>query len=249
MMIPDELDELIPPPELNFVGDGDFRAIGEDFLRLFITYGGLQPDEAVLDVGCGVGRMALPLIRYLGSQGRYEGMDIVASGINWCREKITIRYPNFRFRLADVYNRHYNPHGRYQASQYRFAYRDETFDFVFLTSVFTHMLPGDVESYIAEIARVLKPSGRCLITFFLINQESLQYIDAGASRFSFQHMFEHYRIEHDDLPEAAVAYDEQFVVQLCETHGLHLQRPPVYGAWCGRSGTDCWQDIVVLSKQ
>ena len=49
-------------------------------------------------------------------QGRYEGIDVVPRGIEWCRQAITPRYPNFRFQVADLYNRHYNPAGRFSAA-------------------------------------------------------------------------------------------------------------------------------------
>ena len=39
----------------------DFRRAGELYLRLFVELGGLTPDEAVLEPGCGTGRMAEPL--------------------------------------------------------------------------------------------------------------------------------------------------------------------------------------------
>lgn len=81
-------------------------------------------------------------------------------------KNITPKYPNFNFQLADIYNKMYNPQGKYKASDYKFPYANETFDFVFLTSVFTHLLPQDMERYLSEIARVLKKNGRCFITFF-----------------------------------------------------------------------------------
>ena len=34
------------------------------------------------------------------------------------------------------------------------------------------MLSADMENYLKQIARVLKPGGRCLITYFLLNPES-----------------------------------------------------------------------------
>jgi protein-L-isoaspartate O-methyltransferase len=50
-----------PAPESVFVGDGDYRAIGAEYLGHFVRLGGLKPSDRVLDIGCGIGRMAVPL--------------------------------------------------------------------------------------------------------------------------------------------------------------------------------------------
>ncbi len=55
----------MPPAEKHFIGDGDFRAIGAEFLRHFVKLGELKPTDKVLEIGCGIGRMALPLTHYL----------------------------------------------------------------------------------------------------------------------------------------------------------------------------------------
>lgn len=178
-------DPLTPPHRLGFVGSGDFRASGDEFREQFVELAGLRPDEDVLDVGSGVGRVAVGLTGWL--QGRYEGIDIVRRGVEWCQQAITPRYPNFSFQVADLYNRHYNPEGRVPASEYRFPFEDQSFDFVVLTSVFTHLLPPDRDNYIAEIARVLRPAGRCFGTFFLFDNEarsSLQNGGEGPSTFA-----------------------------------------------------------------
>ena len=121
----------------------------------------------------------------LDSTGRYEGFDIVEEGIAWCSEHISPRYPNFNFVHADIYNARYNPDGRIQSADFVFPYEDESFDFVLATSVFTHMLPGDVEHYLMEIVRVLRPAGRTLITFLLLNDESLRLTEADRSMLAF----------------------------------------------------------------
>ena len=54
-----------PPWWLRDVGGGDFRAVGQKFLHLFTELADLQPDERVLDIGCGCGRIAFPLTEYL----------------------------------------------------------------------------------------------------------------------------------------------------------------------------------------
>src|SRR5512134_1996197 len=53
--------DLQPPPSLLFVGDGDFKKTGEEFKTHLVQLGGLKADHRVLDIGCGVGRMAVPL--------------------------------------------------------------------------------------------------------------------------------------------------------------------------------------------
>ena len=135
-----ESERLVPPTDLMHVGGGDFEKIGKEILQTLIEIGGLKPNERVLDVGCGVGRAAIPLTNFMKDNGSYEGFDIVPKEIKWCQKNISRRFPNFRFQLADVYNKAYNPYGKYKASDYKFPYEDESFDFVFLTSVFTHLL-------------------------------------------------------------------------------------------------------------
>ena len=243
-------DNLTPPKGMIFVGGGDFKKTGEELLRYFIELGGLEPNERVLDVGCGIGRMAVPLTKYLHKRGSYEGFDIVPVGINWCRKKISFKYPNFHFQLADVFNKTYNPKGKYKASEYKFPYENESFDFVFLISVFTHMLPQDMENYLYEITRVLKRNGRCLITFFLLNKESLQLINinTGKSTLDFKYKFGKYRTIDTNTPEDAVCYDEAFVLDLYEKYGLKIKRSIYYGSWCGRSNFLSYQDIIIASK-
>lgn len=67
---------------------------------------GLTAGEDVLDVGCGSGRVALPLISILGPDGSYEGFDVVPEAVAWSRRRITAAHPNFRFQLADVHSDH-----------------------------------------------------------------------------------------------------------------------------------------------
>lgn len=173
-----------------------------------------------MDVGCGVGRMAMPLAKYLNDKGSYKGFDIAPRAVNWCKAKIAKNLPNFDFDLADIYNAQYNPNGSYKVSEYKFPYDDLAFDFVFLTSVFTHMLPAGVENYFSEISRVLKPKGRCLITFFLINPESAGLIDLKKSTQEFIYDCTIYRTVDKNKPEVAVAYAEDYIRGLFSKNGL-----------------------------
>lgn len=242
-------DPLVPPRGIANVGGGDFREIGERHLRYFVSLADLKRSERILDVGCGIGRMAVPLTDYLEEAGSYEGFDIVREEIQWCRQNITPRFPNFRFRVANICNKEYNPTGWYEASEYKFPYENASFDFVFLTSVFTHMLPAEVDNYLSEIARVIKPGGRCFATFFLLNEESMNLMESGASSIDFPHDLGEYRIKDKNTPENAVAYPERAIRDLHEKHHLHIEEPMHYGSWCGRKEFLDYQDTVISHKE
>ena len=239
-------DPLIPPAYLHDIGGTEHVAVGEEFLLHFINLAKLKPDEHVLDVGSGTGRMARPLTRYLKG-GTYDGIDIVDESVRWCR-KVYARYPNFQFHYSDIYNSLYNGNGRYQASEYRFPFESSSFDFAFLGSVFTHMLAKDMENYLAELTRVLKKGGRCLITYFLLYPESLQRINDKVSPLTFAHEVGGSRVEMKATPEYCVAYEETRIRQLYEKFGFAVQEPVYCGSWCGRKDWLSYQDLVVATK-
>ena len=247
------LAPLVPPIELMHDGPStylEFKQNSEEFLRLYIELCGLKPDERVLDVGCGIGRKTVLLTGYLSARGAYEGIDIVKSGVDWCSHNISRKYPNFRFQLIDVYNKHYNPKGKQRASDYRFPFPDSSFDFVTLGSVFTHMLPRDTENYLAEVRRVLKREGRCLISWFLLNPESDGLIRSNKSALNLAFQVEAVcRTISVANPESAIGYDEAYVLGLYERCGLKIRDRVHYGSWCGRAEFLSYQDLVLAFPQ
>lgn len=237
---------LRPPPSLRNVGDGDFEEIGRVFLGYFRDIGGLRPDERVLEIGCGVGRMAIPLIGFLGPAGSYQGFDVARGEIDWCRRRITPRFPNFLFHFIDVYNGQTNPRGRLRADSFRFPLEDGTIDFVFLTSVFTHMLAGDIAHYLREISRLLSGRGRMLATFFLLNPETRARLKRGNSR--FRHPYGSSLVTDPAMPEASIAHEEGEIRALLQAHGLRVCEPIRWGAWSGRPDFLSAQDILLAAR-
>lgn len=243
---------LVPPVELMHDGPQsykDFKENGVEFLRYYVELCGLQPTEKILDVGSGIGRKTWPLAGYLNDRGSYDGLELVKSAVEWCTEKYTSKYPNFRFQQIDVYNAHYNPEGKYQAAEYRFPFRDEEFDFVVLNSVFTHMLPAEVENYLREVARVLKRGGRCLISFFLLTEESIKLLDEDKSMIVLPHAQTPVRMQSREKPEEAIGFEEEYVIELYERCGLEITGPIRYGYWCGRTQYLSCQDLIVATKK
>jgi SAM-dependent methyltransferase len=191
--------------------------------------------------------MAEALTDYLNTDGSYVGFDIVPEAIRWCVENISPSHPNFSFRHVDVFNQEYNPDGSVSPDEFRFPYPEASFDFVFLTSVFTHMLPADVRQYLDEIRRVLRPTGRCLATFFVLNDESIASARTGRASRSFGHKGDGFFYDRRDAPEAAVAYRERDVLAFLDAAGLELVRPIRYGRWAGL-GPPPYQDTVVVRR-
>ena len=239
---------LLPPRGACAVGEGEFRAVGEEFLRHFREIGGLEPGHRVLDVGSGIGRMAVPLTEYLEGKGSYDGFDVSREGVAWCRRAISARFPRFRFLHVDVANSVYNPGGRIAPGGFRFPYPDASFDFVFATSVFTHLLPDAAARYLAEIGRVLAPGGRALATAFLLSAEAREAIGRCGTNYNFTFPIPGAFLRDAAAPESAVAYEEAEFLRLLRDAGLSPRGDFLHGNWSGRSGLS-FQDIVVADRR
>ena len=168
--------------------------------------------------------------------------------MRWCQQNVTPKYPNFRFHHADIANSTYNRRGKIAAAQYRFPFADESFDLVLLTSVFTHLLPTTTAHYLSEISRILAPGGRVLATFYLLNDESLQLLDAGRCIIPFPYQADGARIMDADAPENAVAMPEAQIRDLMDGVGLAICTVH-YGSWCAREEPLSHQDVVIAVKQ
>jgi SAM-dependent methyltransferase len=236
-----------PPSIHKLVGQGDFEAIGAATVSQLIEVGGLRPDHSFLDIGCGIGRIALPLASYLLPSTPYAGFDIVPEFIDWCRENISGRHPNFRFELVDIANSEYNRGGQFDAASFRFAYPDDTFAFAYAGSVFTHLLPPGASNYIRETARVLQPGGTLVATFFLLNDESERLIDSGQAHMPLRAAGDGFRMLDAGNPEADVGLDEAQIQDVFGAAGLEIQAIR-YGSWCGRTDGFTYQDLVVARK-
>lgn len=240
--------DMVPPRRLQVGGYHDFERIGQEFMNYFVDLGCLEPDHAVLDIGCGVGRMAVPLTRFLSIEGSYVGFDILRPQVEWCQKKITATHPNFSFFCIDLKNNHYKPGGAHDPSVFEFPFEDRSFDFVFATSVFTHLQAEECRNYLQEIDRVLRPGRRALLTFFLLNEESRQGMQRGESHYDFRHRvadaFVVSRTDHG----MAVAYEEKYLREVISRTSLRIVDDLHYGSWGGRRDYLSFQDIIIVEE-
>ena len=230
-----------------------FREVGDEWLSKLREVGGLQSHENMLDIGCGSGRVALALMHYLSDEGSYTGADIRRDEIIWLQSHYSSKRSNFKFEFLDVQNAFYSRDPtQEQASTFQFPFESDAYDFICLTSVFTHMLPGGIENYLQEIARLLKAGGRCLISYFLMNDSTRHDIRAGTSSREFAHeVAPAFFTDNLKCPEEAVALEETYVLSLYAKNGLHVEHPIFRGRWSRGPEMDAprdFQDIVVAVK-
>ncbi|NNE74588.1 MAG: class I SAM-dependent methyltransferase [Acidimicrobiales bacterium] len=240
-------ESALPPPALaRLNGPGDFVEMGEAIVRDLQEAAGLQADHSVLDVGCGAGRTALGLTQFLSSNGRYEGFDIVPEAVAWCQRNISSAHPNFQFELADLSNPHYH-RGASEAGAYRFAYDDASFNTAVVTSVFTHLRAAATANYIDEIARVLRPGGAVMATFFLVDEQSRAAMASGAATFSFSEIADGSLVANVHDPEGAVGHDKAELLDQWREAGLE---PEVVwrGDWSAHPEGTRHQDVIVARK-
>jgi SAM-dependent methyltransferase len=229
---------LVPPRRLQLsVGEGDFGAIGDEFLSHLVALCGLRPEDRVLDVGCGIGRLARPLAGYLSIDGFYAGFDVNPDAIAWCRRRYR-HFPNFVFVHADVRNARYNPAGATDAVAYGFPFDDGAFDVCVLMSVLTHLTADEALHYLGQVRRVLAPGGRMLATAFVVDAE------APAPALEFGPVSDGMAVVDPSLPEEAVGFEEEWLLEALRAAGLDLvELHP--GLWTGRSDGLSFQDVVV----
>lgn len=246
-----EQRRLVPPREL-WVGPQDpfihfVRWIWE-FRAYLVLLCDMRRDAAVLELGCNHGRTMLGLLDYLRPPGRYDGLDILPRQVAFAEQSIHATYPHCRFTLADIHNDLYNPNGRVRAESYVFPYQDATFDVAFAASLFTHLAPAATRNYLRQTRRVLKPGGRCLFSFFVLDY----YHGPGTSAWSgyeFNHPLGRetdVAIYNPAMPEQLIAYRSTRIEALAAEAGLAVQRI-LPGFW---SNSSDWcvneQDLVLL---
>jgi SAM-dependent methyltransferase len=166
--------------------------------------------ESVLDLGCGCGRIARQLIQQRRRPRAYLGLDIHAGMVEWCRTNLAPHAPGFRFEHHDVHNPGFNPRG--PRALVPLPAEDGTFTLAVAWSVFTHLLQDQAVHYLAEIARVLRPDGCLLSTWFLFDKRL----------FPMMQDFQNALFVNEQDPSNAVIFDGRWLVATAAQAGLKL---------------------------
>ena len=233
-------------------GPDTFDAISDVHMQNLEREHQLRPGLRILELGCGIGRDAIPLAERIGPSGSYLGIDIIRDSVDWCTRNITARYPYARFHFDDVKDSLHNPSGTEDFESVRLPNFEA--DLIVAQSVFTHMLPQELTHYLREFARVLVPGGTVYATFFSVTPEILE--SARRTNLTpWDLRFEHdlgdgcYVNELEHLT-GAVAYTEPTILAMLAEAGLQLRGHIRPGGWSGYfSEAHDGQDTLVLEHR
>jgi hypothetical protein len=189
---------------------------GYNFWLYAFSNGWCDFSSAIVEIGVGCGRRAfhvrdfqLHLERFNGS---YLGIDIDEELLNWCRANFDQR---FEFVQSSHSSRSYVNTAATEG-YFRIPRADESIDFVFGTSVFSHLLEPQVRNYLEEGARVLKEGRVMAMSCFCIDLASASVGD----RHSFTWQIGSAFVQSLKQPEAAVAYESEFIKKLAIASGF-----------------------------
>jgi SAM-dependent methyltransferase len=140
---------------VGYLGDGPdvsdrYEAAGAHLFDLLLDWVGTETDlddAAVLDLGCGAGRVLRHWEAQAARGTRVAGVDIDQPSIDWCREHLG--------SFCDV---------RLGSVLPPLDFDTGTFDVVYAYSLFTH-LDAHWAEWMCEVHRLLRPGGVALITF------------------------------------------------------------------------------------
>ncbi len=154
LFVPDFSAGLAVPPaplRLKVIGNDNpnhymvsgLKAISE-FFGVFARYRDVRSVRALLDWGCGCGRVSQLIGKYHPDVALY-GCDLDGEAVAWCRDNL----PG-RFSVAPA-----TPPT---------AYGDELVDAVLGYSVMSHLARDDQDRWLAELARLTAPGGILLLS-------------------------------------------------------------------------------------
>ena len=211
----------------------------------------------ILDIGCGVGRLAISCLPYLMPGDHYVGLEVNRRDYDYCVRHY--RHECLSFIHFNLGNAAYSP--EQQGRFLPWPVEPESFDLLTALSVWTHLNELDSRFYLKQVDAVLRPGGRAIISFFILDDlydASLPSRSDEISAFypqpSKNWIFDAHAYNSEDwfypsrlpIPEDAIGIREAAFRSLIADAGLSL-RALYLGCWKEYPGL-FFQDIAIFEK-
>jgi len=216
---------LVPEEEPSVVPDAEGRALAalcQDRLDL-------RRDARIVDIGCGWGRLAAALAEHLDPTADYHGFDPNREQVRWAQDNLMPRHQALNFHITNVANRIYNPGGALRTTTFVVPFATASRDLVIASALFAYLSPDELDAYAREAARILKPGGRLLATFYLLDDESRSILPRLAPPLAFRFPAGPI-VSTSPNGGGLVAYDEAHVRAVLERRGFVMEAM-VRGRW------------------
>jgi len=182
----------------------------------------------VLEIGCNIACLSLPLIKYLKS-GKYYGIDRDKQCIDWCKHKI-MPFCDASFKLLD---------------DLRLPFDEGEFDVVFTGTLFSNISQENVDIYLNEINRVLKKGGQFIFSIFMTHQSQIttktKKLKTRLNKINGVQFLTNSR------NEKANVHSDEHIWECLEKAHFEL-KDTLFGNWSDMSNTSMYQDLISAVK-
>ena len=196
-----------------FQRNEDFLQSGKSEAERLRTHCNLQAESKLLDIGCGPCRLPIGILDEMGDIASYCGIDVNRAYPQWGRRHITRHHSTFQFFHLDVKNDRYNKEGKLHQADVKLPFSNNSFDVIYLYSVFSHLNQKDVEAYLKEFNRLLKSAGKIFFTAF--TEEGVSDVSENPKTYGEREW---------KGPLHCVLYNKQAMNDLCKKHGFLVEK-------------------------
>lgn len=160
--------------EAHAVSQGDETVVGNLSLapieHEIVRDAGLKPNQTLLDLGCGIGRLACEVIPWMEAGGGYIGTDVSVTMLTRAEQRLAAVAPS---PAASV--RWIKQVGR------SFPLEPNSVDMFCAFSVFTHIEHEDSYGFLREARRVVRPDGRFVFSCLPMDLSDSRFLFHGSA--------------------------------------------------------------------